>query len=46
MFGRFLLNLIYSLDDSEFSFYGYNIYDITNSFYGLTNISDSLHELN
>lgn len=40
MFGytRFLLNLIYSLDDSEFSFYGY---DISESFYGLTNISDS-----
>jgi len=43
MFGRMLLNLIYSLDDSEFSFYGY---DITNSFYGLTNISDSFNEWN
>lgn len=43
MFGRILLNLIYSLDDSEFSFYGY---DTMNNFYGLTNISDSLHELN
>jgi hypothetical protein len=41
MFGRILLNLIYSLDDSEFSFYGY---DTMNNFYGLTNISDPFNE--